>query len=84
MCRLGRLAEERAEAQQLLADCLRKLNSTKQALGNSEAQAHERINGMLAFVSTFVGDGVQPAAQVCSPMAISYGPEDLVCAQCRA
>jgi ribosomal protein L30/L7E len=64
--------DEKAEAQTLLAECLRKINSTKQALGNSEVEAHKHINGMLAFVHAYVGEGFDRTAQVRSCLRRSW------------
>lgn len=56
--------DEKAEAQQLLETSLQKINSTKQALGNSEVQAHAHISSMLAFVHDHLGTDFDASAQV--------------------
>lgn len=55
-CRLGRIMDEQGEAQLLLADTLRKIESTKRALGRSEVEAHTRIEAMVQYIHTYLGD----------------------------
>jgi hypothetical protein len=64
--------DEQGEAQHLLADTLRKIESTKRALGRSEFEAHSRLDSMLQYVHTYLGDAI--AAQ---PPQVSTHPSAL-------
>lgn len=55
---------EQVEAQRLLEASLRKISSTKQALGNSEVQAHARIDDMLAYIRHCMGTGMEALPRV--------------------
>jgi hypothetical protein len=54
-CSLGRVMEEKAEAQRLLDDSLQKIYSTKRALGNGEVEEHRHIDSMLHFIQNHIG-----------------------------
>lgn len=66
-CRLGRVMDEKIEAQDVLRETVRKVTSTKRALGNSEHESHERIDGMMRYIQDFLGDtmDVEPQARSC-------------------
>jgi hypothetical protein len=61
--------DEKVEAQELLDGTVRKIESTKRALGNGEVEAHARINHMMRYIKDYLGDDVQfqPQARCCSP-----------------
>lgn len=50
--------DEQGEAQLLLGDTLRKIESTKRALGRSEVEAHTRIDSMVQYIHNYLGDAV--------------------------
>jgi hypothetical protein len=63
--------DEQGEAQLLLRDTLRKIESTKRALGRSELEAHSRIDSMVQYIHTYLGDAIamqQPQVPPPSPL----------------
>jgi hypothetical protein len=62
--------DEKVEAQQLLQDTVRKVTSTKRALGNSEREAHEHIDHMMTLIHEHLGDHMDIEPQV-SPLNIA-------------
>lgn len=68
--------DEKIEAQDVLRETVRKVTSTKRALGNSEHESHERIDGMMRYIHDFLGDSMdvehQVRRQYCSPVPCAY------------
>lgn len=62
--RLGRICEEKEEAQRMLDVTVAKVKSTERALGNGEIEARARIAAMVAFIRDMTGEDVEnrPAA----------------------
>lgn len=57
--------DEKVEAQDVLRETVRKVTSTKRALGNSERESHERIDDMMQFIQNFLGDTMDVEPQAC-------------------
>lgn len=58
------MMDEKIEAQDVLRETVRKVTSTKRALGNSEHESHERIDGMMRYINDFLGDTMDVEPQV--------------------
>ena len=86
--RLGRVMEEKAEAQGLLEASLQKISSTQRALGNGEVEEHRHIDAMLAFIRGHLGIDPAAAASVRTrlplerPSSLDALPVLHVCAEC--
>lgn len=58
--------DEKIEAQDVLRETVQKVTSTKRALGNSEYDSHERIDGMMRYIQDFLGDSMDVEPQASS------------------
>lgn len=65
--------DEQGEAQLLLSDTLRKIESTKRALGRSELEAHNRIDSMMQYIQSQLGDAISTQQPQVRPATTNNG-----------